>query len=197
VDWLEWCAVVTGIISVYLSVKQKISSWPIALVNVALYFEFFRETGFYSGMWLQAIYFVLSLYGWYEWLYGGKNRTELKVSRTTLREAVIVAGLTALGAVVGAALVVRYTTNPTFPYLDSALTAASIAAQWMMTRKLLENWGVWIAVNLLYIGMFIATHHTPTAALYIGYVVLAVMGHMQWRRSYRAELAASPAAAAA
>jgi nicotinamide mononucleotide transporter len=94
-------------------------------------------------------------------------------------------------------LIVRYTKDPTLPYLDSALTAASIAAQWMMTRKLLENWAVWIAINILYIGMFVATHHNPTAALYAGYVALAVMGHLQWRRSYQEDVDAMPEISAA
>ena len=78
----EVLAVITGIISVYLSTRENIWSWPTALVNVALYFVVFYEAKLYADMGLQVVYFVLSVYGWYEWLYGGANRTELHVSRT-------------------------------------------------------------------------------------------------------------------
>src|SRR5688572_28828618 len=82
---LELVAVLFGVVSVFLSVRENIWSWPTALVNVSLYFVLFFESGLYSDMGLQAVYFGLSLYGWYEWLYGGKGRTALTVSRTPAR----------------------------------------------------------------------------------------------------------------
>src|ERR1019366_8297565 len=121
---------------------------------------------------LQVIYFVLSLYGWYEWLYGGANRTELTVSRAT---STMTLTLTAIAVVGDAAL----------PYVDSATATTSLVAQWMMTRKVLENWAVWIAVDVVYVGMFVYKHMYPTAALYAGFLVLAVMGHLQWLRSFK------------
>src|SRR5678815_3153309 len=72
----EVLAVITGIISVYLSTRENIWSWPTALVNVALYFVVFYEAKLYADMGLQAVYFALSLYGWYEWLYGGESREQ-------------------------------------------------------------------------------------------------------------------------
>src|SRR5678816_4443579 len=82
---LELAAVTVGIVSVLLSVRQNIWSWPTALVNVALYSVVFYRNGLYSDMGLQVVYFGLSLYGWYEWLYGGAGRTPLTVSRTPPR----------------------------------------------------------------------------------------------------------------
>src|SRR5947199_10478657 len=86
---LEFVAVVVGIISKLLSVRQNIWSWPTALVNVALFFALFYKSGLYSDMGLQVVYFILSLYGWYEWLYGGKDRTHLTVSKTSTRNSVV------------------------------------------------------------------------------------------------------------
>ena len=77
-------------------------------------------------------------------------------------------------------------TDAALPYMDSSLTAASLAAQWMMTRKYLENWIVWIAVDVAYVPMFIYKRLYPTAALYAVFLVLAAMGWVQWRRSMRA-----------
>jgi nicotinamide mononucleotide transporter len=185
-NWLEPVAVATGIVSVYLSVKQKIWSWPTALVNVALYFVVFREQKLYADMGLQVIYFALSLYGWYEWLYGGENRTELKVSRATPGMAVTLAAIAVVGVAVLGTLFARFT-DAALPYVDSATATTSLVAQWMMTRKVLENWVVWIAVDVVYVGMFIYKHLYLTSGLYAGFLVLAVMGHVQWRRSYRAD----------
>jgi nicotinamide mononucleotide transporter len=193
-SWLESVAVVTGIISVYLSVKQRIWSWPTALVNVALYFLVFRDAKLYADMGLQVIYFVLSLYGWYEWMYGGENKTELKVSRANSKMAITLLAIGVTGVALLGTLFARYT-DAALPYMDSATATTSLIAQWMMTRKVLENWAVWIAVDVVYVGMFIYKHLYPTAGLYAGFLVLAVMGHVQWRRSFVADhaMAAAPA----
>jgi nicotinamide mononucleotide transporter len=196
VGWLEPVAVATGIISVYLQIKQNIWNWPIALVNVSLYFVVFREQKLYADMGLQVIYFVLSLYGWYEWLYGGKDKTELKVSRGNPGMALTLTTIGAVGVAVLGTVFARYT-DAALPYVDSATATTSLIAQWMITRKILENWLVWIAVNIVYIGMFIFKHLYLTAGLYAGFFVLAVMGYLQWRRSYRADLVASGAATGA
>ncbi|HEY2848473.1 MAG TPA: nicotinamide riboside transporter PnuC [Gemmatimonadaceae bacterium] len=185
-NWIEPLAVATGVVSVWLSVKQKISSWPTALVNVALYFVVFREARLYADMGLQVIYFALSLYGWYEWLYGGENRTELKVTRANAGMAVRLGAIAIIGVAVLGTLFTRYT-DAALPYVDSATATVSLVAQWMMTRKVLENWAVWIAVDIVYVGMFIYKHLYPTAGLYAGFLVLAVMGHLQWLRSFRAD----------
>lgn len=187
-NWLEPVAVATGIVSVYLSVKQKIWSWPTALVNVALYFVVFREQKLYADMGLQVIYFALSLYGWYEWLYGGENRTELKVSRVDAKTATALTAIAVIGVGVLGTLFARYT-DAALPYVDSATATTSLVAQWMMTRKVLENWAVWIAVDVAYVGMFIYKHLFLTSGLYAGFLVLAVMGHLQWRRSFDADRA--------
>jgi len=151
---LELVAVLFGIVSVFLSVREKILSWPTALINVALYFVLFYKTGLYSDMGLQAVYFVLSLYGWYEWLYGGAGRTALTVSRTSARQwGVFVAIGVAFWAIDGK--LTSRLPGVALPYVDAATATTSLIAQYMMTRKLLENWMLWILVDVVYIGMFI------------------------------------------
>jgi nicotinamide mononucleotide transporter len=179
---LELVAVLFGIVSVFLSVREHIWSWPTALVNVALYFALFFKAGLYSDMGLQAVYFGLSLYGWYEWLYGGKGHTTLRVSRTPARlwSLLVVIGL-GLWATLG-----RLTSGlpgVALPYVDAATTTTSLIAQYLMTRKLLENWTLWIVVDVVYIGMFIFKGLYLTAGNYAVYLALAVLGHIAWRRS--------------
>ena len=178
----EVLAVITGIISVYLSTRENIWSWPTALVNVALYFVVFFEAKLYADMGLQAVYFALSLYGWYEWLYGGENRTELRVSRTPRALGIRLAIIGVACAAVLGTLLARFT-DAALPYIDSATTSTSLVAQWMMTRKILENWSVWVAVDVVYIAMFIFKRLYLTAGLYAVFLVLAVMGYVRWKRS--------------
>ncbi len=182
---LEAVAVIFGIISVYLGTRQNIWSWPTALVNVALFFALFLESGLYSDTGLQIVYFVLSLYGWYEWLYGGAGRTAITVTRTSRKTWTVLAGI---GVVVWALLgtITSRLPGTALPYVDSATTTVSLLAQWMMTRKLIENWLIWIAVDVVYVGMFIYKGLYLTAFNYGIYLVLAVMGYIAWKRSLAA-----------
>ena len=182
---LEAVAVVFGIVSVYLSTRENIWSWPTALVNVALFFALFYKSGLYSDTGLQVVYFALSLYGWYEWLYGGAGRTAITVSRTS-RKTWIVLG--AIGVVMWTALgaITSRLPGTALPYVDAATTTVSLLAQWMMTRKLIENWMIWIAVDIAYVAMFIFKGLYLTAFNYGIYLVLAVMGYIAWKKSLAA-----------
>jgi nicotinamide mononucleotide transporter len=194
VSSLELLAALIGAISVYLSVRQNIWSWPTAIVNVVVYAVVFYQAKLYADMSLQVIYAALSIYGWYEWLYGGENRTELHVSRTGPRLGALLTGIALAGsALVGVLL--RGATDAALPFIDSFLSSTSLVAQWMMTKKKLENWLVWIGVDVLYVGMFIFKHLYVTAGLYAVFLALAVRGHIDWRRSM-AELASAPPVAA-
>lgn len=183
-DWLEPVAVAFGLLSVWLSTRQHIASWPTALVNVSLYFLLFFRVKLYADMGLQAVYFALSLYGWYQWKFGGEHRTALRVSRTGPRLALLLAAIAA-GAALGLGSLLARTTDAALPWLDSALTATSLVAQWMMTRKLLENWLLWIAADIVYVGMFLHKDLYWTAFQYGVFLVLAASGFAEWRRSWR------------
>lgn len=188
---LELVAVVFGVVSVLLSVKEHIWSWPTALVNVALYTVLFYQSGLYSDMGLQPIYFVLSIYGWYEWVYGGKGKTELQVSRTprSVWIAVSVIGV-AFWAVDGYAT--SHLPNVSLPHVDAATVTVSLIAQYMMTRKYIENWTLWIVVDVVYVGMFIFKGLYLTAGNYAIYLVLAVMGHIAWKKSLAGRVESLP-----
>jgi nicotinamide mononucleotide transporter len=194
VSTLEWIAALAGAVSVYLSARENIWSWPTAIVNVGLYIVVFRRTGLYSDMGLQVVYLVLSVYGWYEWLYGGKDRTQLTVSRASAREWLIAAPI-ALAFWIALA---RYTgTLPgvALPYLDSGLATLSLVAQWMMTRKIIENWVLWIIADIVYVPMYVYKRLPVTAALYAIFLVLALIGLRAWWRSYRDKAIAEPSLA--
>lgn len=176
---LELVATLFGAVSVYLSVRQKIWSWPTAIVNVGLYAYIFRAAGLYSDAGLQVVYLVLSVYGWYEWLYGGANRTVLPVTRAS-RRTWLVSGIVAVVVWLTLGTITSRMSGAAIPWLDAALTTGSLVAQWMMTRKLLESWILWIAVDIVYVPMFVSRGLPLTAVLYAVFLVLAVMGLRAW-----------------
>ena len=185
-DWLETTAVAFGLVSVYLSTREKISSWPTAIVNVAIFFFVFWKAKLYADAVLQIVYLALSVYGWYEWLFGGAHKTRLRVSRATVRDWAILVPLALAFAIGLGTFLSRHTDSPV-PYLDASLTAASLVAQWMMTRKQLENWVVWLGADIVYVPTFLARHLPSTAVQYAVFLVLAAMGWVQWKRSYAAD----------
>lgn len=191
---LEIAAVAFGVVSVWLSTREHIASWPTAIVNVSLYFLVFREAKLYADMGLQVFYLALSCYGWYQWKFGGANRSVLPVSRATRRHAARLIPLGLLGAGALGYILAR-TTDAALPWVDSAASITSLLAQWMMTRKLLENWIVWIVVDVVYVAMFTYKELYLTAGLYAAFLVLAVKGYFDWRRSL-AQARAVPIAAA-
>jgi len=178
----EIVGVVTGIVGVWLTTRQKIWCWPVGLASVLAFIVVFFEAKLYAAMGLQAIYVVLVIYGWYAWLHGGAGHTELRVSHAPKRILVplAAAGLT-FTVVLGVWLQRR--TDESLPFFDAFTMAFSLIAQGMQTRKMLENWMLWIAVDLVYIGMSLTQGLRLTAGLYVVYVVLAVLGYRDWRRS--------------
>jgi len=194
---LEGIAVAFGLLSVWLSTRQHIWSWPTAIVNVGLYALLFFREKLYADMGLQVIYLALSVYGWYEWKFGGENRTELHVSRLTPRLAAALGVLGAAGSLALGTLLHR-TTDASLPYLDATLSVFSLIAQWMMTRKILENWALWIALDVVYVWMFVALKQLHfTAFQYAVFLILAAKGLRDWKRSYDARRGADRAPAAA
>ena len=178
----EIVAALFGVVGVYLNVRQNVWTWPVGIVNVAMYVVVFYQAKLYADMGLQVIYIVLALYGWYHWLYGGPRRTTLPVTRGAPGQLLIAAAVGVVGGWAIGALLARFT-DASLPYLDAALTSASPVAQWMATRKLLENWVLWIAADSVYIAMFIYKQLYPTAVLYAVFTGLAVLGYREWKAS--------------
>jgi nicotinamide mononucleotide transporter len=179
----EWTAAIITALSVYLAARENIWNWPTAIISVAMYIVVYLRAGLYSDAGLQLFFLGMSVYGWYEWLYGGAGHTELHVSRATPR---VWAWCAAIGLVFwaldGAAM--SRLNGVAFPYIDAATTTVSLIAQWMMTRKLLENWLLWIAVNVVYVPVLLLKHLYPTALLYSVLLLLAIKGLLDWRASY-------------
>ena len=175
-------AVVVTLAAVYLTTRQIIWCWPLGMVSVTLYALVFYNAKLYADMGLQALYFGLAIYGWWAWLHGSEDHGKLEVSLTSNRARIMLATIGALaGLLLGSAL--SRLTDASLPFMDSTLSSFSIVAQWMMTRKLLETWLLWIAVDIFYVGMFLYKGLYLTAGLYAVFLYLAGLGFVRWRRS--------------
>jgi nicotinamide mononucleotide transporter len=184
--WLETVGTAFGLVAVWLQTREHIWSWPTAIVNVAIFFVVFWQSKLYADSVLQLYYLATSVYGWWAWLHGGANRTALHVSRATPRLwMILIPAVLVSGGIVGYFLD-RYTDSPV-PYLDAVLTTTSFAAQWMITRKILENWIVWIVANIVYVPLLITRGLPVTAIQYFVFLILAVLGYASWKRSWAAQ----------
>ena len=181
-NWLEAVAVVWGILTVWLTVRQNIWCWPIGSASNVLFAIIFFNERLYAGMTLQIVYIALNLYGWYKWRYGGADKAPLAVGRTPPRMRWILGGLVLFGAA-GAGLALNTFTDTDVGYWDATATVLSLAAQYMLARKWIETWGVWICVNLLHMGLYAYKGLYLTSAQQAVFIALSVAGFLAWRKA--------------
>jgi nicotinamide mononucleotide transporter len=179
---LELIAVLCGIASIGLGVFQLVSTWPVGIVNIVLSAVVFARTGLYSDVGLQAVYLALAMYGWREWIRLGPAMEQLRVSRTSAKAWVT---LVSLGFAIWLSLgaITSHLPGAAIPYADAAAVSVSIIAQWMTTKKLLENWLLWIVVNASYVALLLYKGLFLFAANFLVYLALAVAGFVAWRRT--------------
>lgn len=183
-SWIELAATIFGLICVWLTIRQNIWCWPVGLVQVGLYVYVFYHAKLYSDMILHVIYVVMQIYGWVHWLRGGPKNDTLPISRLRTNGTVAclligMVGTTAVGWGMG-----RYT-DAALPYWDAAIMLLSLIAQFLLARKVLENWIIWISVDVLAIGVYAVKQLYVTTGLYSVFLVLAMTGWFAWRRSYQ------------
>lgn len=194
VTWLETLAFVTGVANVWLLTRQHPANWPVGLVSVALYLLVFTGAGLYGDAALQLVYIVLSGYGWWAWVRRGPAGAgdQLRVSRTSRRTWWVLAG----AGVLGTAALTWYLdaqTNSTVPFWDALTTAGSLLAIYGQTRKLVESWWLWIAVDVVYVPLYASRDLWLTAGLYLVFMALCVVGLRAWSRELASPVAPTPA----
>lgn len=187
----EIIGTVTAIICVVLIIRQNSLNFPIGIIKDILFLIVYVQIGLYASSFSQVILIGLSFYGWYKWLYGGQNQTELKVSRLSLKEALICGSVWVLGSL-GFAVSVKMLAEqsgfaqPAYIYWDSSITVAIFLAYWMMARKKIENWFVWlIFVNIQYLFLSLAKDLYFFAALQPVYIILSFLGFSLWYKDLK------------
>nr|WP_320021857.1 nicotinamide riboside transporter PnuC [uncultured Draconibacterium sp.] len=184
-NYIEILGAILGLAYIFFSIKQHILTWPTGLLTSALYVVVFFNAQLYADMGLQVYYVIISIYGWYFWL-SGKKQNEKKVGvRSTrkilwLKLAVVSIALYAL-----LLFILSNYTNSDVPHMDSVTTALSIVATWMLARKYIEHWLLWIFIDGFSAGLYIYKGLWATVILFIVYTVMALLGYIEWRKDLK------------
>lgn len=187
---IEIAGFVTGALSVWLAVRQSPWNWPVGVANAVFFLILFWRARLYGDMALQVLFIAICLLGWYRWLFGGAGQSRLRVTRITMVGAL---GYTAAG-VAATAVFVPYlrSVGDASPFLDALTTVLSVEAQYLMTRKVIEHWLVWMAADVIYIWLYAERNLYLTSLLYVVFFAMCVAGWRDWLR----DSVAQPAAAA-
>ncbi len=186
IDALEWIGAVVSVAAVWLAARRHMLGWPVGLASVALYALVFVDARLYSDALLQVAFAGFIVYGWRRWKANLDDDGLVRVAALAPGAALRDLGLGALGALLLGFCMHRYT-DAALPWLDAALTAFSLVAQWWQGRRHVAAWWLWIVLDLIYVGLYLFKSLEVTAVLYLGFVGLAAMGLRQWRRAARAE----------
>lgn len=182
-SWLEWLGTLTGFLCVYLAAKQNIWNWPISIISVASYAILFYDAKLYGDTVLQFYFLSTAVYGWYYWI---KRKEEKKKPIVKASKGQL---LLCLLAILVLTLSIGYLldrkTNSDVPYIDAFCTSVSFVAQFLMTRKVLQNWLLWVFVDICYIPLYIHKDLMLTAVLYLVFTLIAWNGYRDWLKTYK------------
>lgn len=184
-NYVEVLGVITSLVYLYFSVRQIIWLWPFGIISSALFILIFFNSKFYADMGLQVYYLGVSIYGWIYWSRGVVNRSEkstLPVIRIS-RQLAWVLLVTGIVIMLGIVYILKNFTDSDVPWGDGFTTAGSIVATWMLARKVLEHWLVWVVVDSVAAGLYFYKGLYPSFLLYLIFTIIAVVGYYHWKRS--------------
>jgi nicotinamide mononucleotide transporter len=207
-NYIEIFGAVTGVLYVFLEIRQTIWLWPVGIITSAVYIWVFLTGKLYADMSLQGYYLAISILGWYWWAKGAGmpaedsakaglmaqvegKKEELKVTRLKLKTGILLTTVFIPLFAVMWFVLDRLTDSPV-PARDSFITSLSIIATWMLARKIYEHWYLWIVVNATASFLFFTRGLYPTVILYIVYGIMSFAGLRAWRRTIRTDIGTEP-----
>jgi len=172
-------AVFCGLANVSLIIRRSIWNYPFGFLMVVLYARIFYDYQLYSDALLQVYFFLIQFYGLYYWLKGRADDGKIIVEYLPRTKYTVYFGIALIGWLALSSLMSNFT-DASYPFWDGAIAALSVLAQFLLSRRHIESWYLWIVVDLLAIGLFYTKGLEPTAALYGVFLVLATIGLLQW-----------------
>lgn len=182
---LEWWGVVTGILCVWLAAKNNILNWPIAIVSVTIYIFIFFESKLYADMGLQVYFLLTNLYGWYYWGKQKNNPEKQRPIAVITKNEILISILAIIVFTIALGFLLHKNTDASFPFVDSFCTACSLIAQFFLARRVLQNWLIWIFVDIIYVGVYFSKELYATGLMYALYIIIATVGYLDWKKIYR------------
>ena len=187
-NYIELFATITGFVYIYFSINEKIWLWPWGIATSSFLVVVFFTSKFYADMGLQLYYVIVSIYGWMHWARRGKlfEEKQLPVIRLNFTMGLKLLLATVILFFAIATALITLTDSP-LPWWDSFTTSLSIIATWMLARKYIEQWLIWILVDFVCVGLYIYKDLFLTAMLMGVYGILAMVGYRTWTKSMNNE----------
>ena len=179
-SWIELVAVVFGLACVWCMKKESVLAFPLGIVNVLIYVYIFFVARLYANAAINGFFFVMSAYGWYNWTRKDSSDNTLRITRCSWQELLLNLVAVIVFFVIIRVVLVRYTSS-LIPSWDAATTAVYMVAQWMLSRKKIENWILWIAADSVMIGLCAWEGLYFSSFQYLVFTVFAVLGFIEWK----------------
>lgn len=185
INWIEITGVVFSLIYLFLSIREKSALWIFGFLSSLLYIWVFFHSKLYAEISLQLYYLIISVYGWITWQRKSEvtHNKSLVITRITSQKQFVYYSLSAVGVFFVYYFVLKYLTDSPVPVADSLVGSLSIIATYMLAKKKIENWLVWIIVDAFAAGLYFYKGLYPTTILFVIYTVMAVAGYFQWKKS--------------
>ncbi|WP_207424572.1 nicotinamide riboside transporter PnuC [Desertivirga brevis] len=182
-SWLEWLGIVTTLACIYLAAKEHILNWPVSIIACGAYSMLYYQYKLYGDSYLQIYFLITAIYGWVYWLRKKQQKDKPVVSLTSKEWLYTVFAITFFTIALSKYL--DKFTDTDVPYADGFCTAMSFVAQFLMTRKVIQNWILWIIVDLCYVPLLLYKDLAFTALLYLILVGLAAKGYFEWKKTWK------------
>jgi|ETNmetMinimDraft_22_1059887.scaffolds.fasta_scaffold109426_2 nicotinamide mononucleotide transporter len=184
-SWIEWLGTLTGITGVYLSIKEKVVAWLLFIVCYAAYVILSYQAELYAAVQMNAVFIIISIYGWLSWSKSTlHSETAVVIARTPKAGRVTALIFIGIGTS-GFGWALDTFTLAFMPYLDALAMTCAFTAQWMLSRKYVENWLCWIVADLIYVGLWSAQGYLVSAGLFTLFIGLATRGWWEWQRQLK------------
>ena len=185
-QYIEILGTIVGLLYLWLEYRASIYLWVASVVMPAIYLVIYYQAGLYADFGINIYYLVIAVYGWAAWRYGfsigrGSKGHELPISHTPARLWLPLAGVTSIVFVAIAWMLINLT-DSSVPYADAFTTALSVVGMWLLARKYIEQWWVWLVVDVVSVALYIYKDLHFTAALYALYAVVAIFGYLKWKK---------------
>ena len=189
-SWIELLGTITGVIGVYLSIKEKVAAWLLFIICYLAYVYLSLEAGLYAALMMNAVFIAISIYGWRSWSRASKTDGVARAITHAPKSHWAIAACFILCGAGGFGWALSNYTQAYMPYLDAFAMCCAFTAQWMLSRKYIENWLCWVVADIIYVGLWGAQGYYVSVGLFGIFIFLAIKGWFEWKGLIRQRSAA-------